>query len=106
MVRWRRQSINIKLTIKVIQIRSGGAVALWGYPKEVKASGIVSHATTEMHFTDSPLIVPPHLAKVHKAKIANLYLEATKESLQNHLGECLSEYMNEGLKKHDPQSSH
>lgn len=106
MVRWRRQSINIKLTVKVIQIRSGGAVALWGYPKEVKASGIVSHATTEMHFTDSLLIVPPHLAKVHKAKIANLYLEATKESLQNHLGECLSEYMNEGLKKHDPQSSH
>jgi len=90
----------------VIQIRSGGAVALWGYPKEVKASGIVSHATTEMHFTDSLLIVPPHLAKVHKAKFANLYLEATKESLQNHLGECLSEYMNEGLEKHDPQSSH
>jgi uncharacterized protein Veg len=41
-----------------------------------------------------------------KAKVANLYLEATKESLQNHLGECLLEYMNEGLKKHDPQSSY
>jgi hypothetical protein len=66
----------------------------------------VSHATTEMHFTDSVLIIPPHLAKVHKAKFTNLYLQAIKELLQNHLGECLSEYMNEGLKKHNPQSSH
>ena len=55
-------------------------------------------ATTEMHFTNSRLIIPPHLAKVHKAKFANLYLQATKESLQNHLRECLSKYMHKGLK--------
>jgi len=66
--------------------------------KKKEASGIISRVTTEMHFINSRLIILPHLAKVHKAKFANLYFQATKESLQNHLGECLSKYMHEGLK--------